>query len=229
MRRSRSIHPATSRSPSWVRHLTILAVFAALLVVPALPASAEINTKNTTAQRVLKELPVKPERGAGYDRDLFRHWITIDGCSVRQWVLVRQAKGGQRRGCDMAGASWFSAFDGATTTNSSLFDIDHMVPLSEAWGSGARRWGEQRRIAFANDLAYRPSLIAVSASSNRSKGDRDPAEWMPPRTSYKCTYLVHWVAVKYRWGLSVDRAEKRAISAGLVGCSSKLRTPPKAR
>lgn len=129
----------------------------------------------------------------------------------------------------MAGASWFSAYDGATTTNPSLFDIDHMIPLAEAWASGAKRWNDDRRTGFANDLAYRPSLIAVSASSNRSKSDRDPAEWMPPRTSYRCTYLVHWVAVKYRWGLSVDQVEKRSIRNGLKGCSTKLRTPPKAR
>jgi hypothetical protein len=38
---------------------------------------------------------------------------------------------------------------------------DHMVPLKEAWVSGARRWSEADLEAFANDVE-RPQLLAVS-------------------------------------------------------------------
>lgn len=98
--------------------------------------------------------------------------------------------------------------------NPSTFDIDHLVPLAEAWGSGANAWSAEQRTAFANDLGFRPSLIAVSASSNRSKGDRDPAEWMPPAANEHCRYLRTWVAVKTRWRLAIDVAEKRALTPG---------------
>ncbi|MCO1575144.1 HNH endonuclease family protein [Crossiella sp. SN42] len=54
-------------------------------------------------------------------------------------------------------------------------DIDHMVPLAVGWRSGTWAWDNARRRAFANDLAS-PQLIAVSASSNRSKGNQDPSQ-----------------------------------------------------
>ncbi len=59
------------------------------------------------------------------------------------------------------------------STDDSAIDIDHIVPLSEAWKSGASGWTTAKREQFANDLSI-AQLIAVSASSNRSKGDSDP-------------------------------------------------------
>jgi hypothetical protein len=63
------------------------------------------------------------------------------------------------------------------------------------------------------------SLIAVSASSNRSKGASDPSEWMPPTTSFKCEYVYSWIQVKLRWQLSVDPAEASALKNNWAGCS----------
>jgi Protein of unknown function (DUF1524) len=59
-------------------------------------------------------------------------------------------------------------------------DIDHIVPPANAWRSGAKRWSRKRRRSSANDLTD-SQLIAVSASSNRSKGDQGPEAWEPPR------------------------------------------------
>ncbi len=100
------------------------------------------------------------------------------------------------------------------------FDIDHMVPLKEAWVSGADLWTPERRQAFANDLGYGDSLIAVSASSNRSKSDKDPARWMPPNFAVHCTYVAAWVAVKYRWNLAMDDAERQKVDSVLASCQS---------
>ena len=93
-----------------------------------------------------------------------------------------------------------------------------MIPLAEAWDSGAYGWSASRRESFANDLGVSWSLIAVSASSNRSKGDRDPAEWLPPKASYWCTYLGDWLAVKVRWSLRVDTVERAAIEGRIPSC-----------
>jgi hypothetical protein len=69
-------------------------------------------------------------------------------------------------------------------------------------------------------------LIAVSLSSNRSKGDRDPAEWLPPRRAYICRYLTNWVAVKYRWKLTIDSRERQTITARFRRCpKSALKLP----
>jgi hypothetical protein len=67
-----------------------------------------------------------------------------------------------------------------------------MVAFKEAWDSGAHGWSANRRRAFANDLGDPRSLRAVSASSNRSKSDRDPAEWLPPVKGFHCAYATQW-------------------------------------
>lgn len=119
--------------------------------------------------------------------------------------------------CNAVSGNWFSPYDDVTTTDSSSFDIDHLVPLKEAWVSGARDWTDAQREAYANDLT-RPQLLAVSASSNRSKGDSDPAKWMPPDASYHCIYVRAWITVKQFYGLTVDSAEKSALTTFINQC-----------
>ena len=109
--------------------------------------------------------------------------------------------------------------------NPRSFDIDHLVPLAEAWDSGANGWSSSRREAFANDETSPLTLIAVSASSTDQKGDRDPAEWLPPAVGYRCEYVAGWVAVKARWELSIDPAEKTAIESVLSGCLNAAPQP----
>ncbi|MFE1444152.1 hypothetical protein [Streptomyces sp. NPDC058739] len=59
---------------------------------------------------------------------------------------------------------------------------------------------------------------AASASSNRSKSDRDPAAWQPPAEGYRCAYATDWTAIKTRWSLAVDAAEQLALTSILDGC-----------
>jgi hypothetical protein len=113
--------------------------------------------------------------------------------------------------CDLVGGEWYSVYDQVTTTDPSSFDIDHFIPLKEAWDSGAYAWSSDKRKDFANDLGFAKSLIAVTASSNRSKSDRDPADWMPSNIKYHCSYITAWVEVKIRWGLSVDQIELASL------------------
>lgn len=175
-----------------------------------------------SVKTLLAALAVEPEDGTGYDRDLFPHWDYVgDGCDVRDAVLIEEARRGPRIGddCDIERGRWYSKFDGVTVHDPSTLDIDHLVALSEAWGSGARSWTEDTRRAYANDLGYYASLMAVTASSNRSKGDQDPAEWLPPRQQYRCTYVATWIAVKYRWSLSIDERESAALRVLVEGCA----------
>ncbi len=184
------------------------------------PASKSLGSGGRDAAlAVLAALPTRPSTAPGYARSKFRHWITQpDGCSTREAVLIRDAITVNAKGCRVVSGTWLSPYDNTTWTSASRLDIDHMVPLKEAWVSGASTWTAARRQAFANDLGWPGSLLAVSASSNRSKGDKDPARWMPPNTGYWCTYLFDWVDVKYRWSLAVDSAERSAITDDLASC-----------
>ena len=177
-----------------------------------------------TFQDAIAQLSVAAEDPLGYDRDLFNHWIDADGdgCDTRREVLIVEATVYPQvgSGCSFSGGSWLSKFDGLTTSDASDFDVDHLVPLAEAWRSGAKNWDPATRERFANDLGFEHSLIAVSASSNRSKSDSDPSDWMPTRSQYKCEYLAAWVSVKIRWSLTVDSDEKSALTRLSASCSS---------
>jgi hypothetical protein len=193
---------------------------------PASPIASEPAGSLSLAE-LLARLPNAPERRTGYNRSLFVHWIDADGngCDTRREVLIDESLSKVTIGpsCTISGGSWLSLYDGLFFTNPSLLDIDHMVPLAEAWDSGAYGWSADRRMRYANDLDVPRSLIAVSASSNRSKGDQDPADWLPPSSSDVCAYLGDWLAVKVRWSLSVDSDERAALSADLTSCPDTQR------
>jgi hypothetical protein len=194
---------------------------ATLTAVPAHAAPPGIPSK-ASAQSQLNALTVAAEgSSSGYSRDLFPHWITISGaCNTRETVLRRDGSGVVvNSSCAATSGSWYSPYDGATWTNAADVDIDHIVPLSEAWRSGASSWTTTRRQSFANDLS-RPQLIAVTDNVNQSKGDQDPSTWQPSRTAYRCTYAKMWIASKYYWGLRLQSSEKSALQTMLNTCTS---------
>jgi hypothetical protein len=198
------------------------------------PAQQPEQTNSGQLNSLIQSLTVAPERTTGYDRNLFKHWVDEDGdgCDSRKEVLIQESITPVTlgTGCLIIGGKWVSAYDLQETTDSSTFDVDHMVPLKEAWDSGAWNWSATTRQAFANDLSYAHSLIAVSASSNRSKSDRDPSDWLPTNNEYRCEYTVAWVQVKARWSLSIDSAEKSKLLSLASDCGNKpLDFAPKAK
>ncbi|MEV1051394.1 HNH endonuclease family protein [Streptomyces sp. NPDC049887] len=213
----------------YARRVTRTAVFAAsaalasttaLLTAPAAQAAPPTPVSASTARTYLGQLTVKAEGSStGYSRDKFPHWITQSGaCNTREVVLKRDGSGVvQDSSCAAVSGSWYSPYDGATWYAASDVDIDHVVPLAEAWRSGAASWSTSSRQSFANDLT-RPQLIAVTDNVNQAKGDKDPAEWLPPTSSYHCMYARMWVHTKHYWNLSVDSAEKSALQSVLNGC-----------
>ncbi|GGO84155.1 hypothetical protein GCM10011584_01040 [Nocardioides phosphati] len=167
-----------------------------------------------------------------YDRDAFgSSWRDTDhnGCNQRDDVLVRDAIPGSvtvgRQGScdhDVLAGSWLDPYtgrridltDAKAPDQAQAVQIDHVVPLSEAWSSGAWRWPAERRAEFANDLG---ELLAVDGPTNASKGDDDPAAWRP-RKAYQCTYARRWITVKAAWHLDVDASERRALEEMLGFC-----------
>jgi Protein of unknown function (DUF1524) len=156
---------------------------------------------------------------SGYSRDRFPHWVSQGhGCDTRDVVLKRDGTGVVATGeCTIASGRWVSPYDNVTVTDPSAVDIDHMVPLANAWRTGAADWTDQVRSEFANDLTQ-PELLAVTASSNRSKGDQDPSQWRPPNRAFWCDYAQRWIAVKAHWHLVVTPAEKTALQQMLETC-----------
>ncbi|MFG2128538.1 HNH endonuclease family protein [Streptomyces sp. NPDC048751] len=160
----------------------------------------------------------------GYDRDRFgTPWADTDSndCDTRDDILKRDLEEVKFTGgtCKVAyGILESDPYSGKDVTyrrGRSKVDIDHVVALSDAWQKGAKYWDAGKRIALANDPL---NLLAVDASTNRSKGDGDTATWLPPNKGYRCTYVAAQVAVKKKYGLWVTAAEKSAMEKVLSGC-----------
>ncbi|GAA1748392.1 HNH endonuclease family protein [Luedemannella helvata] len=156
---------------------------------------------------------------SGYSRDRFPHWTSQGGgCDTREAVLKRDGKNVKTASdCKVTEGSWHSVYDGKDFSVARDLDIDHVVPLAAAWRAGAWEWTDDERSDFANDME-RPQLLAVSASSNRSKGDQDPSTWKPPAQDYWCQYATDWVTVKSYWKLTITAKEKSALEDMLATC-----------
>lgn len=174
----------------------------------------------TPARADSLQLEVAEDRTTGYNRTLFKHWIDADkdGCDTRAEVLLEEAVTKPKVGakCKLSGGKWLSSYDGKTITNASQLDVDHLVPLAEAWRSGAWKWTPAQRQAYANDLEDSRALIAVTLSSNRSKGDKDPSKWMP--ANGQCNYAENWVAIKTKYALTFDEIEASKLVRIIEGC-----------
>ncbi|MFD8823864.1 HNH endonuclease family protein [Streptomyces sp. NPDC059605] len=220
--------------------LTALSALAglALTAAPTTATAAAPHTPASSQAPTVRDLPEPPDAAKarellaglviadendvpGYSRSKFPHWITQYGtCDTREVVLQRDGQGVvQDDQCRAIAGTWYSEYDGRTIETASGIDIDHVVPLKEAWRSGASEWTTPERRTFANDLVH-PQVIAVSASSNRKKSDRDPSKWKPSLVSYHCTYSRAWISVKATYHLTADPGEAAALAQMLDTCDS---------
>ncbi|WP_329368607.1 HNH endonuclease family protein [Streptomyces sp. NBC_00669] len=165
----------------------------------------------------------------GYSRDQFGPaWADVDHnhCDTRDDILQRDlTKKTYRAGtkdCVITGGTLADPYTGTRIVykrGASKVDIDHAVALSDAWQKGAQQWSKDRREDFANDPL---NLLAVDSSTNRRKSDGDTATWLPPNTSFRCSYVARQVAVKKKYGLSVTSAEQAAMRKVLNTCPKQL-------
>ena len=156
----------------------------------------------------------------GYNRDDFATWASQGhGCDTRDIVLERQGRNVVvGADCKISSGTWVSPYNGKTYTKPSQLQIDHLVPLGNAYESGAKSWSTAKKKAFANDLTDH-QLIAVDISDNERKGDKDPSQWRPPNKGFWCTYAEDWISVKTVWHLTVTSSERGALGEMLATCT----------
>ncbi|MBE1566035.1 HNH endonuclease family protein [Nonomuraea africana] len=215
----------------FLRRVVLVAVFV-LVVIPitaviAAPQAAAEPRKRpqadagALARRMLAKVKVaRPLSIRGYSHRRFQpRWAHHKGrCDAREMVLARDGRGVRRNAaCHPVKGVWYSPYDGKWLKSEKQVDVDHVVPLAYAWRSGASKWSQARRRAFANDLT-RPELIVVSHSANIAKGGQGPQSWRPPRRGHWCRYATSWITVKHHYRLFVTRKEKVALLNMLRTC-----------
>ena len=126
-----------------------------------------VGVRRVDLRNAVAQMGVANEVRTGYVRDKFKHWDDVDrDCqNTRSEVLRQETKRRVTGSCAVRTGRWISQYDNAIRYRASALDVDHLVPLAEAWDSGARSWSAAKREAFANDLTETRSLIAVTAFS----------------------------------------------------------------
>ena len=149
----------------------------------------------------------KNDSGGEYNRDDWGGWIDEDGdgLNTRHEVLAEESliKPIVSNNKVVSG-KWFDKYTGKYFTNPSDLDIDHLVPLKNAYISGASNWSKKKKSIYYNYLKYDNHLIAVSKSANRNKSDKSPVDWLPPNKDYQCEYVREWFKIKTAWGLTIE-------------------------
>lgn len=212
--------------------IRIATVIAALLVgVAPTPAQADIAPAIAPelAITTLENLPVKGRAPkTGYTRAQFGPtWADVDrnGCDTRNDILQRDLTEityrPKTRNCLVESGNLVDRYSGEVinfrrgNVSSMEVQIDHVVALSNAWQTGAFKLDALQRRALANDPL---NLFAVKGRLNSQKGDGDAATWLPPRKSFRCTYVSHQIAVKAKYSLWVTAPEKAAMKKILSRC-----------
>ncbi|MBF8252820.1 MAG: Deoxyribonuclease [Actinobacteria bacterium] len=186
-----------------------------------------------TAVDVVEMLAVKGRAPkTGYAREQFgTAWKDVDrnGCDTRNDILNRDLTSiiykVSSQDCVVMSGVLVDPYSGETisflrgVTTSSDVQIDHVVALSNAWQTGAFKLTIEKRTAFANDPL---NLLAAKGRLNSQKGDGDAATWLPPKKSYRCSYVARQVAVKFKYGLWLTAPEKAAILKLLQPCPGQL-------
>lgn len=149
----------------------------------------------------------KNDIGGEYNREDWGNWIDEDGdgLNTRHEVLAEESliKPVISNNKVVSG-KWFDKYTGKYFTNPSDLDIDHLVPLKNAYISGASNWSKKKKNRYYNYLKSDNHLIAVSKSANRNKSDKSPVDWLPPNKEYQCEYVREWFKIKTAWELAIE-------------------------
>ena len=148
-----------------------------------------------------------------YKRSYFGGWADIDGdCQNTRHELLQELSTSimsfTENTCRVLTGKWLDPYTGRTFRNSAEVDIDHMVPLYWAWQHGAYDWDRDKRVRFANDPR---NLFAVQKSVNREKSAKGPLKWLPPKTAFRCNYIIRFERILKIYDLRMSNDEQNGF------------------
>jgi hypothetical protein len=193
---------------------------------PSGTTTSRVSGGSAEASQALNKLKVEqPGSMSGYSREKFRHWSKASNfgwdapqasCDSREAALARDGQNVEvGSGCKVMSGTWFDPYTNQTYSDPQDLDIDHVVPLANAWRSGASSWDDKQRESYANDPDV---LLSVEDNANQEKGDKGPEAWKPPNENEWCDYAERWISIKSKYNLSVNEQEKEALEQMLGTC-----------
>ena len=136
------------------------------------PATATTPFVRRSSRSLLAGLRRAPERGRGFTASSFPGWRTRTATAAAPrpksslTEALRPPPVGTR--CSLTGGRWFSPYDGKSRTRSGRLVVDHLVPLAEAGGPGARV-ATRAGGSWPTTSATPRTLVAVTAPRPRTR------------------------------------------------------------
>lgn len=197
------------------------------------PRAGKVAQQVAAAKVMLKKLSIRSMSNVSYDRtgDFGSAWVDVDGngCDTRNDILERDLTGETfKDSCLIATGVLKDPYTGKVINfvrgvgTSTKVQIDHVIPLHLAWQYGATKWSLGKRVTFANDPI---NLIATDGPTNGRKSDSGPDQWLPPNTSYRCTYVIRFIRVAFLYQVGVTSVMKKVMLSTLNSCKSVVGSP----
>lgn len=189
----------------------------------------DLNIDRPEAEKRLAAMTVRNFGMQGYSRDKqFGNWLDADSngwtmplpsprCNSREATLIRDGENvvADPKTCSVKSGRWIDPLTGTVMTNArEEIEIDHVVPLANAYRSGASNWDNTQRRKYAND----PEVLAISLGTENGemKGDSGPEVYKPVESS-RCAYALRWVQIKSKYQLTLNSENERAALTQMLG------------
>ena len=174
-----------------------------LTIVIAEPLTASSTTvwiRDADPPGTWRGLVVEPEnRCSTYDPDDYRHPDALAVDIIAEY-----------------GERIYSPYTGVYYEDYLQVSVDHIVAKTEVHDSGGCTWGRTQRRTFARDLDN--LTLALPRLARGVKAEQDAAEWLPDFN--RCWFAGAVVAVRRKYELTIDEAERDALEAVLSECES---------
>lgn len=151
------------------------------------------------------------------ERD-FGGWVreAIDSSckNTRAHVLIRDSQEPVKMApnqCTVERGEWKDPYTGQTFVDARDIQIDHFVPLKNAYVHGASEWSRMERCLFGNFMGAPYHLLPVFGVENQTKSDKGIEAYLPPAKAYLCQYVSQWLKIKYIWKLKLNPNEVATV------------------
>lgn len=152
---------------------------------------------------------------AKYQRNDWEHWTDEDqNClNTRAELLKARSKTQvkmRKKGCTVDRGEWEDFYTGRIHTVASFVEIDHIVPIFEAFKSGGKDWSASKKKEFAND---HENLGITAKTLNRKKSSKIITQFKADSPDRNKRYICTYFKIKTKYSLKISDKELALIKS----------------
>lgn len=178
----------------------------------------------------LNELKIiKNYKDTKFTKGSWRHWKSLVECwDMREETLRNQGNDvklldhekktveGFRTACYVKEGKWEDPYSkNKKMKKTEDVEIDHILSIKAAYGSGGAEWSDSEKEEFANDP---DNLIIASIKQFNNKNSQTPKDWLPDRKEAHCDYGKAYIYTASKYQLGITNKDKKALEKAISTC-----------